>query len=237
MDKIEFRIEPSPDSNDHQVRILINGQDVIPDRMIGLDPWDDGDISCSLLDQEALSTSGELTYARCSCGVVGCGSDSVEVTRSDETVSWRFPSLDRKSTVFGGSHKAAPFVFDRQQYDQAVADLRNDFKWEPMERTAERLVGQLDFSKAAGCGLLFHWASGRMNQDKFGLCFRLGEPQKYQVIAYMPWNPRTPEGAVEVTKHLLQQPPTQWPDVVYYNQTPHSTQPPELCGPGWRAHI
>jgi len=225
MDEIEFRIEPSPDSNDHQVRILINGHDIIPERMIGLDPWDDGDISCSLLDQEALSTSGELTYARCSCGVVGCGSDSVEVLRDGETVKWNSKGTSKKT-----------FVFEARQYDQAVADLRNNFKWEPMERTAERLVGELDFSNLTNFGLFFEWASGRMNQDKFGICFRLGEPQKYQIVAYVPWNQRTPEGAVGAAKLLLQQPPTQWPDVVYYNQTPHNTQAPELCGPGWRAH-
>jgi len=215
------------------VRILVNEIDIIPENLMGMDPVDGWEES--FLGQPALTNSGNFTYARCSCGIVGCGSDIVEITRSEETVSWRFPSLDRKSTVFGGARKAVPLVFDRQQYDEAVDQLKTNFDWETVERTAERLIHSLDFSRFLEYGLKFQWATGR-TENKVAVSFGLQEGEaKYQILSYAPWNHEVASDAVFIVERMLKEPPSVWSDVVYYFQSQVRPRP-KLAGPGWQEH-
>jgi hypothetical protein len=96
-----FRIEirSSPETNDHEVRFFADGEDII-DRcwngMIGLDPDE------ILVRPCPLQGGGEqhrATVARCSCGVIGCGSIEVEVSRSPENVEWTWGSPSSPETL------------------------------------------------------------------------------------------------------------------------------------------
>jgi hypothetical protein len=96
-----FRIDvrPSPETNDHEVRFFADGEDVIDRRwndMIGLDPDD-------ILVRPCPLHSGDkphrATVARCGCGVIGCGSIEVEVTRCSENVEWTWGSPDSPKTL------------------------------------------------------------------------------------------------------------------------------------------
>jgi hypothetical protein len=94
-----FRIEvrPSPETNDHEVRFVADGEDLICrfwDGMMGLDPDDILFEPCPL---RAGAESHQATVARCSCGVVGCGSIEVEINRSPEHVEWRWGARRRRS--------------------------------------------------------------------------------------------------------------------------------------------
>ncbi len=223
MDKIEFHIQPSSGSPDHEVRILVNGIDIIPDKMLGLDPVDGWEES--LLGQEALTSPGELIYARCSCGVVGCGSDAVDVTRSESAVTWTFKWTSKKS-----------FTFDARQYDSAIAELKSDFGWETPERTAERLIKNLDFNRFLAQGLELEWVSGR-TENKITLSFDLQEGEtKYQVLCHARWeNHEAPNEAVSAIEKVLKDAPKNWPDVEYLFQSQVRTRP-TLAGPGWREY-
>lgn len=64
---------------------------------------------------------GQVWLLGCNCGDVGCWPLEAHVTLTDETVQWSHflqPHRDdRNYTDFG------PFVFERDQYDDAVQDL------------------------------------------------------------------------------------------------------------------
>ena len=225
MDKIEFRIQPSFEARDHEVRILVNGIDIISNKMMGLDPVDE--CEQSFFNQPALTGSGELIYARCNCGVVGCGSDLVVVSRDPQTVTWKPKPLP-----------AACFVFDRHQYDDAVNHLMTDFTWETIERTAERLTRDLNFADLSEYGLTFKWASARENKETIAVAFDLDEEGegKYQVLCYAPWDHQEPRVAAQNMEHILKEPPSLWPNVVYYFQNQYSkSRPPIIAGAGWKA--
>jgi hypothetical protein len=177
-----------------------------------------------------------MTYARCSCGVVGCGSDSVIIARTEDTVSWKHRSEKKKSFLFGGWHKEdRPFVFDRRAYDDAVIRLANDFSWETTERTAERLIRNLDFTRFIDYGLEFQWASGR-TENKVALSFGLQENEaKYQIVCYAPWNHEVASDAVSAIEALLKDPPSLWSEVVYHFQSQVRPRP-KIAGTGWSEH-
>src|SRR6185503_12486643 len=84
---LQLCVLPSPATNDFEVRLFVDGDDLIrrhwPD-MMGMDPDD-------VLSREVLAP-GELphreTVARCRCGVSGCGSVEVVIRGSEDRVIW-----------------------------------------------------------------------------------------------------------------------------------------------------
>ncbi|HNQ77643.1 MAG TPA: hypothetical protein PK802_07915 [Candidatus Cloacimonadota bacterium] len=219
MAEISFVIEPNNPSNDHQVRIIVDGQDLIAcycDDMLGIDPPD-------FFTDRALLEFGKLIFARCSCGVVGCGDAIVHTSRDHITVIW-----DSFSPKIPGIRS---LTFSRQQFDAAVEAARNDHSWETAERTAERFIAELDFTSLNEQGLAFRWASGRLNNTKISVCFYLD--LTYQVIVSAPWNHVAVQEAVSGIQAELGKPPYEWSDVTYYPQK-KDVPAPALSGPGWR---
>ncbi|MBX9724582.1 MAG: hypothetical protein K2X81_24470, partial [Candidatus Obscuribacterales bacterium] len=148
--RLGFKFLPSETSNDHQTRILIDGQDFIhnlDDSLLGIDPVE-------FFSQTALRESGKLLIGRCGCGCVGCGNVSVVVTRSSTEVEWQ-PTCSALTKV----------VFSKPEYDLAIERGSADVSWENLERTAERLVSKLDYSECVKRGLVFEWASARIKRD------------------------------------------------------------------------
>src|SRR5262249_40753310 len=89
-----FRIEvrASAETNDHEGRCVAEGEDLIGrfwDDMMGLDPDDILVEPCPL---RAGTEPRRATVARCSCGVVGCGSIEIEISRFPAHVEWRWGS-------------------------------------------------------------------------------------------------------------------------------------------------
>lgn len=84
MNNLTFKILPSEQSNDHQVRILIDNDDilrVIDSTAIGIDP-------VVFFSQKSLWPGGELLIGRCGCGCTGCGDETLTVQRKKENVIW-----------------------------------------------------------------------------------------------------------------------------------------------------
>lgn len=216
---ISFRMEQCTESNDHQVRILIDGEDIISkldETMFGIDPPE-------LFASQALTSAGALIFARCSCGVVGCGDGTVDVVRNQSEVTWRkfcpkIPSINSLS-------------FSRQHYDTAVQVATCNFDWETVERTAERLIAALDFDPLRKYGLVFVWASGRLNKQSISVSFNW--ESQYQVIMSTPWDHGRPESAVEAIRAELVKHPYRWSEV-RYTAPVKDMLGSQLCGPGWQ---
>ena len=192
MHPLSFIFLPSEGSNDHQVRVLISGQDIlakIRTTWFGLDP-------VQFFAQEALRSSGTLFIGRCSCGDIGCGNVSVFVERSPDKIEWAFLHEQAEKLVFASS-----------DYDRAIEEAASDFSWESIERTAERLVSQLDYSPLLDYGLRFKWASAQLAKDKISASFSYesGQQTMGQRILGATWNHQRPEDAVSAMQEKIEQ--------------------------------
>ncbi|MCE9544804.1 MAG: hypothetical protein K8T25_04695 [Planctomycetia bacterium] len=220
MHEISFTVEPCVGSNDHQVRVIIDGHDLIArvnKAMLGIDPPE-------FFADRALSQSGDLIFARCNCGVVGCGDGTVRTSRDDSTVTW--------SEVRPAIPGIESFLFSRRQFDAAIHIAKNDFSWETTERRAERLINGLNFTRFNVHGLAYRWASGRLDQAKISVCFILNS--KYQVIVHAPWTHNTVESAIHAIEQELKKAPNEWSDVEIILPPAADFPSPHLRGPGWQ---
>lgn len=184
MKKLSFKFLPSEFSEDHQVRALVDEEDLLElydSKSLGLDPPE-------FFEQKSLTTSGNLRIGRCECGCVGCGDTYVKVLRSQDKVEWSFSS------------GAETIEFDRVEYDREIERAAADFSWETPDRTVERLVSNLDYSSCEKLGLRFEFASARIKNDKVILSFRSGDEQK---LFDIPWTHRDHQQAVADASELI----------------------------------
>lgn len=220
---VELRIEvrPSPETNDHEVRLLGNGESLV-DRLssglIGLDP--DDLLTYTTCPLRAESESHRATIGRCSCGIIGCGSVEVEIRREHDQVVWM--AMDSSLQV----------RFLAAQYDGEVERALQDRTWETPERTAARLISQaVDRAALAQRGFEFSWASGRCRNGLMTVSLVL-TPGPYQVLISVPWDGENIEGVVAQFREILSQPPETWAKVECNPQV-RGLGPPSITGPGW----
>jgi hypothetical protein len=155
MNALTFEIRPSPETNDHEIRVLVDGVGVLENGQMGVDPP-------QFFRQFSEPQYQQLLIGRCGCGVVGCYDDIVAVEIGPSGVTWRGRNV---------------FHFDRTHYDAAIRTASNDFSWEDSNRRAERLVGQI----LKGCeaeGFIFEWASARIAPKVMNLSFMKDGRQK-----------------------------------------------------------
>lgn len=186
MAELSFKFLPSEaiTDQDFQVRLLIDGQDIlksIDGEKLGIDPVE-------FFAQKPLLGSGRLLIGRCACGVVGCGDVSASVSRTSSEVEWLT------------SHTQERFVFELHAYEHSIAAGASDTSWETIERTAERLVSALDYSQCLELGMSFEWASARWGKEKMTLFFLKGNEQK---LFDVPWNYRNPHEALVAVSNFL----------------------------------
>jgi hypothetical protein len=187
MNTLGFKFLASSDSNDHQVRILVDGQDWLGDEYLGIDPPE-------FFSQRSL-VGGPLLVGRCDCGVVGCGDLVVQVVRQGDGISW---------TKGTGSR----LEFDYSEYTSVIDRASTDFSWEDVNRTAERFVnGEFHGTTLAG-GYIFDWASARVRRGVITLSFSQGGGQK---LLEFPWNGRSADDALAAARafhaRILSHPP------------------------------
>lgn len=216
-------VAPSPESGDHQVRFLIDGQDVLARYwidMIGMDPSEILIEPCPLV---AGAVATAATIARCICGIAGCDSRSVDITEDGEAVIWHIlrPSKGR-------------FAFERAAYRREIERALRDTSWETPDRTAARLIAAaLPRDVLAAHGFAFDWAWGRAEDGEFTISLRL-EPGPYQILVRLPWNGEEPPALAEKAARLLAHDPRTWRGVEWNLQCPNpSPGAPALAGPGW----
>lgn len=177
MNSLAFNICPSPGSNDHQARIIIDGKDWLEEDNLGIDPPE-------FFAQQALKDGGDLLVGRCSCGCVGCDDIRVSVVRKDAGVVWNV-----RDGVF--------YFFSVREYDQVLKSTEGDTSWEEANRTAERLVGDIFRGTTIGEGFSFDWASARIGRSVITLSFSRGGEQKTFEFG---WDGATPSTALPGAK-------------------------------------
>lgn len=219
-----FRIEirPSPDTNDHQVRFIADGIDVIDTfcaGSIGLDPDD------LLLSGSLTPTAPEsLTLvARCDCGVIGCGDINVTIARVGDFVLWQLEPSSGSGPVL---------QFPATAYLHEVERAATDTSWETPDRTAARLFREsADHELLASRHLRVQWASGRVRDGVFTLSLELS-PGPYQLLIHIPWRGQSPVEIAAEANRAVAAPPESWPEVQYLPQRPNLPRP-GIAGPGW----
>jgi hypothetical protein len=82
LDILFLKVENSPQSNDHQVRIIINGIDILGKDYLGIDPP-------RFFSQDTILKGGNTLIGRCSCGVEGCGDIYTNVLIEIDEVIWK----------------------------------------------------------------------------------------------------------------------------------------------------
>jgi len=174
MNQISFTITPSPETNDHEVRVLIDGEDWLGEDQMGMDPPD-------LFRQFSECNTGRLLVGRCECGVVGCGDVFVYVTRYEKYVGWQVSD-------------AQSFRFDRIDYDETIARLLGDDSWEDLNRRVERLIKKQFFGTTIDDGLDFNWASARIKANVIHLSYAKDAEQRLLEIN---WDGETEESALK----------------------------------------
>jgi hypothetical protein len=183
MNTLSFDIRPSEESNDHQVRILVDGQDFLGDQYLGLDPPE--------FFAQSNAPKECLLIGRCKCGVVGCGDYSVSIQRS-ASVEW----------IVGDVVIAQ---FDADEYDHAISAAANDHSWETQGRRIERLIGAQLAGVATSDGYQFEWASTRFKPG--ALTLHLVKDKGLPTYAYrlvdVSWDGRTDESALQAAKRYV----------------------------------
>lgn len=157
MNKIGFKTSFSKLTNDFEVRVLVDGRDIISeykDEAMGLDPE-------ILFRQDELKIGGEAMVARCNCGYMGCSDWTTEILIGSELTSW--------SGFFGD------FCFSNSDYIKAVDIASTDFSWEDRFRRAERLVEGVLHDMELVSGEKFDWVNARSTTKQIELCFWDGE--------------------------------------------------------------
>jgi len=220
-DLAEFRIEvrPSPETNDHEVCLLADGENLIERFSSGKMGMDPNDLLTEPCPLRADVCGHGVCIGRCSCGDVGCGSLGIQIRRDRDQVLW---------TASG----SPPVRFLATQYNAEVERALRDYTWETPERTAARLISRaVDRSALARRGFEFSWASGRCMDGVMTASLVL-TPGPYQVLVNVPWNGQDIESVVSQFKLILGQSPEVWPNVSWSPQA-KGLGPPPITGPGW----
>jgi hypothetical protein len=175
---LRIEIVPSPDTDDHAVRLLVDEVDVLAQhRAIGLDP-DDFFVPTPALEAAAAPISRPI--GRCTCGVRGCGDIEAVIGTDGADVVWDIGAM--------------AYRFDARAYGAELERARLDRTWETPDRTAARLVreglGPLR-RRLDEHGLRFDWASGRVEPGRFTVSLSRREPYA-QVLIHVDWSGEAP---------------------------------------------
>lgn len=185
MNTLSFKVLPSAESNDHQARVLIDGDDWLGEESLGVDPH-------RLFRQDTFM-GGTLLIGRCECGAEGCDDVFVDVKENKNKIIWRGKSgLDLE--------------FEKADYINAVEGAKMDFSWEDINRRVERLVGDIFTGTETVDGLSFEWASCRLKNKKVGLSFikKEGERVLGQEIMEIDWDGESEADAIKNANTLLE---------------------------------
>jgi hypothetical protein len=173
MNTIKFEMYPSDESNDHQVRIIIDSLDFLGNDYLGIDPP-------FFFTQKNLFDTGELLIGRCTCGCEGCGDYHIEVSLNENSVIW-------------SNSNGLRLEFDRTKYENTVSIAKNDYSWEDKNRRVERYVSDLLKQTKIKNKYIFNWASARIKENVITLSY---SSQTGQMLFEILWDGESVESGI-----------------------------------------
>ncbi len=177
---LSFTILSSPTTNDHEIRVLIDGVDILGKDFLGLDPP-------IFFNKHNLTEGGYIMIGRCTCGEAGCSSYGVTVVLDQDKVFWKDDSR-------------VNLVFDRLAYETTIEAAKNDHSWEDIKRKVERLATDILKQYQTKDGYIFDWASARIEEYKIMLSYSKNGNQKLLDIA---WDGRTEDNVEDAARKFL----------------------------------
>ncbi len=223
LDKLRLEVVPvdAEAGGGFQVQVYVNDVEITTSGAgMGMDPYD------ALVPTNRLVASsqpGRVPIARCTCGVYGCGSTDVNITRDGELVHWDWLLEVPMS-------RGVTFV--AVEYDAEVTRLAADHSWETPERTAGRLVlRDVDRDQLSAYGLRPTWvANDYRDHEMFRVALQIDGD--YQVFVDTPWRGRGPEELAREVCEKLTTPPHKW-RATWHAIKPALTGPPQIARRSW----
>lgn len=224
IDSLRLAVVPAPDDagGGFQVEVYVNGTEMTSAGAgLGMDPYDLLIPANRLL---AAPTPHTVPIARCSCGVYGCGSTDVTITRDGDLVHWDW--LIEVPLARGVSFAAF-------QYDAEVERVAGDHSWETAERTAGRLVlTHLDRDALRSHGMAVSWvANDYRDPGLFRVALQLGDD--YQIFLDTAWQGCSPEELADKVCETLARGPGKW-RASWHAIKPTLPGPPAIARRSWR---
>jgi hypothetical protein len=224
VDSLRLDITPVSDEagGGFQVQVYVNEVEMTSAGAgLGMDPYS------LLVPTNRLVAAADprtVPIARCGCGVYGCGSTDVTITRDGDLVHWDW-SIEvpmNRGVSFAAAH-----------YDAEVARIAGDHSWETPERTAgRRVLTDMDRDRLLAHGLVPSWvANDHRDHELFRVALQIDGD--YQVFVDTPWRGRRPEDLARDVCATLARPPREW-TATWHAIKPMLTQPPKIAGPSWR---
>jgi hypothetical protein len=224
IDSLCLAVVPAPDDagGGFQVRVYVGDKEMTSAGAgLGMDPYD-----LLIPVNRLLAATPPITVpiARCKCGVYGCGSTDVTITRDGDLVHWDWSIEVPMSRGVS---------FAALQYDTEVRRVAGDHSWETAERTAGRLVlACLDGEALLEHGLAVTWVANNHRDPRlFRVALQMAGD--YQIFVDTPWRGRGPEQLADDVCETLARGPGMW-RASWHPITPTLTGPPAIARRSWR---
>lgn len=204
-----------------QVQVYVNDMEITAAGAgLGMDPYD---VLVPTNRLVASSQPSRIPIARCKCGVYGCGSTDVNVTRDGDLVHWDWLLEVPMSQGV---------TFAAIEYDAEVTRLAADHSWETAERTAGRLLlRDVDRDHLSAYGLRPTWAANdHRNHEMFRVALQIDND--YQVFVDTLWRGRDPEDLAREVCEKLKAPPHKW-RATWHAIKPALTGAPKIAQRSW----
>jgi hypothetical protein len=182
MNTLSFKILTTDESHDHEVRILIDDNDVLGKEHLGIDPPD-------FFGQHNLITTGEILIGRCSCGVVGCDDYLVFVNSIDDKITWT-------------NKNGLNLEFDKSAYEKTISNAKTDHEWESKETRVERLTSEILKNTKTSSEYKFDWTSARIKENVITVSY---SKDGQQTLFEFNWDGQTDESAMKGANLILTQ--------------------------------
>jgi len=181
LNQLSYKIEPSEFSNDHEVRLLVDGEDILGPEQLGLDPID-------FLQFVRPDISGRVLVGRCDCGCIGCSDLFAEVQFVDHHVVWQL--------------SGRTYQFEVTSYKSTLTDVASDQSWEDIGRRVERILSErVRIDDRLGTEAThFDWVSTRCSPHQLTYSFSTAGQQ---VTFSTGWDAKTEADAIAAHDRLF----------------------------------
>ena len=223
VDSLRLEIAPAQSGagDTFELKVFINGNDVLGEAALGLDPFDVIVPTNHLIARPQPHTA---RIGRCTCGDYECRPIDVTITRDGPQVHWDWlknKPMDQRVT------------FAWSQYAGEISRVASDVAWETPERTAGRLV--LAGADRAGLrrqGIELQAAHNDWRDPGVFLVLLVID-SAFEAEVELPWAGRTPEQLAWEMCALLSLRPQDW-TVHWFARHRSSIVNPRMAGPGWK---